>query len=183
MLPLCSAPLIALLVAGEDWSSFLLELYLLLGYHNIYLIYLSASIYLVKGGRLGLMPGVLFHSWRPSFRHIGVMFLDFVPLTWWGFMGPSWQFALNKTLPARPNIGFTICVITTKTCIGTCRPPWIFNQPPVQCSSECWSKLGDVRRPLGNLAMIPTCITIMRVRARPHSKFSMEESVVLLLIG
>ena len=33
----------------------------MLGYHNIsYLI--NASIYLVKGGRLGLMPGVLFHS-------------------------------------------------------------------------------------------------------------------------
>ena len=48
----------------------------MLGYHNIsYLI--NASIYLVKGGRLGLMPGVLFHSCRSSFRHIGVMFPDF----------------------------------------------------------------------------------------------------------
>ena len=47
-----------------------------MGYHNIsYLI--NASIYLVKGGRLGLMPGVWFHSCRPSFRHTGVMFLDF----------------------------------------------------------------------------------------------------------
>ena len=89
MLPLCSAPLIALLVAGEDWSLFLvgtwrccslLEHVYLLGYHNIsYLI--NASIYLVKGGRLGLMPGVLFHFCRPSFRHIGVMFLDFAFLT------------------------------------------------------------------------------------------------------
>ena len=35
----------------------------------------------VEGGRLGLMPGVLFHSCRPSFRHTGVMFLDFVSLT------------------------------------------------------------------------------------------------------
>ena len=53
---------------------------ILLGYHNIsYLI--NASIYLVKGGRLGLMPGVLFHSCRPSFRHTGVMFLDFEFLT------------------------------------------------------------------------------------------------------
>ena len=52
----------------------------MLGYHNIsYLI--NASIYLVKGGRLGLMPGVLFHFCRPSFRHTGVMFLDFVFLT------------------------------------------------------------------------------------------------------
>ena len=58
----------------------------LLGYHNIsYLI--NASIYLVKGGRLGLMPGVLFHSCRPSFRHTGVMFLDFAFLTRLGYNG------------------------------------------------------------------------------------------------
>ena len=81
MLPLCSAPLIALLVAGEaEVCSMLEHGYILLGYHNIsYLI--NASIYLVKGGRLGLMPGVLFHSCRPSFRHTGVMFLDFASLT------------------------------------------------------------------------------------------------------
>ena len=83
MLPLCSAPLIALLVAGEDRSLLLVGTCLLLGYHNIsYLI--NASIYLVKGGRLGLMPGVLFHSCHPSFRHTGVMFLDFAFLTWLG---------------------------------------------------------------------------------------------------
>ena len=58
----------------------------LLGYHNIsYLI--NASIYLVKGGRLRLMPGVLFHSCRPSFCHTGVMFLDFAFLTRWGYNG------------------------------------------------------------------------------------------------
>src|SRR3954471_11810725 len=89
MLPLCSAPLIALLVAGEDEVCSLLEhgdvvpclehVYLL-GYHNTFYI-INASIYLVKGGRLGLMPGVLFHSCRPSFRHIGVMFPDFASLT------------------------------------------------------------------------------------------------------
>src|SRR3954463_2426119 len=88
MLPLCSAPLIALLVAGEDEVCSLLEHgdvvpcwnMITLGYHNIsYLI--NASIYLVKGGRLGLMPSVLFHSCRPSFRHTGVMFPDFATLT------------------------------------------------------------------------------------------------------
>ena len=89
MLPLCSAPLIALLVAGEDWSLFLVGTWrscsllghiYLLGYHNIsYLV--NASIYLVKGGRLGLSPSVLFHSCRPSFHHIGVMFPDFAFLT------------------------------------------------------------------------------------------------------
>ena len=58
----------------------------LLGYHNIsYLI--NASIYLVKGGRLGLMPGVFFHSCRPSFCHTGIMFLDFAFLTRLGVMG------------------------------------------------------------------------------------------------
>ena len=52
----------------------------IVGYHNISCL-INAPIYLVKGGRLGLMPGVLFHSCRPSFRHIGVMFLDFASLT------------------------------------------------------------------------------------------------------
>ena len=58
----------------------------MLGYHNIsYLI--NASIYLVKGGRLGLMPGVLFHSCRPSFRHTGIMFLEFAFLRGWVIYG------------------------------------------------------------------------------------------------
>ena len=44
-----------------------------------YLSYLiNASKNLVKGGRLGLLLGVLFHSCRLSFRHTCVMFLDFV---------------------------------------------------------------------------------------------------------
>ena len=87
MLPLCSALLIALLVAGEDWRLFLVGTFIyLLGYHYIsYLI--NASIYLVKGGRLGLMPGVLFHSCRPNFRHTGFMFLDFAFLTRLGYNG------------------------------------------------------------------------------------------------
>ena len=85
------------------WNMFIVGISLL------YLVYFNASIYLVKGGRLGLMPGVLFQSCHPSFRHIGVMFLDFAFLTWLGVMGTPWQFALNKTPPARPNLGFTIC--------------------------------------------------------------------------
>ena len=73
------SPLIALLVAGEVEDCSMVDR-VMLGYHNIsYLI--NASIYLVKGGRLGLMPGVLFHSCRPSFRHTGVMFPDFAFLT------------------------------------------------------------------------------------------------------
>ena len=85
MLPLCSAPLIALLVACEVVDCSMMDR-VMLGYHNIsYLI--NASIYLVKGGRLGLMPSVLFHSCRPSFRHIGVMFPDFAFLTRLGYNG------------------------------------------------------------------------------------------------
>ena len=38
MLLLCSAPLIALLVVGEDWRLFLVGTCLLLGYHNIILL-------------------------------------------------------------------------------------------------------------------------------------------------
>ena len=79
MLPLCSAPLIALLVAGEVEDCSMTNM-IMLGYHNISYI-INASIYLVKGGRLDLMPGVLFHSCRPSFHHTGVMFPDFAFLT------------------------------------------------------------------------------------------------------
>ena len=90
----------------------MLENVYLLGYHNIsYLI--NASINLVKGGRLGLMPGVLFHSCCPSFRHTGVMFLDFAFLTQLGIWGPLDTSSLNKTPPARPNIGFNLLIITT----------------------------------------------------------------------
>ena len=57
------------------WNMFIIGISLL------YLVYFNAPIYLVKRGRLGLMPGVLFHSCRLSFRHTGVMFLDFAFLT------------------------------------------------------------------------------------------------------
>ena len=68
-----------LLVAGEVEDCSMVDRFML-GYHNISNI-INASIYLVKGGRLGLMPGVLFHSCRPSFHHTGVMFPDFTFLT------------------------------------------------------------------------------------------------------
>ena len=51
--------------------------HVIVGISLLYLVYFNASIYLVKGGRLGPMPDVLFHSCHPSFRHTGVMFLDF----------------------------------------------------------------------------------------------------------
>ena len=59
----------------------------IVGISLLYLVYLNAPIYFVKGGRLGLMHGVLFHSCRPSFRHTGVMFLDFALLTRLGYSG------------------------------------------------------------------------------------------------
>ena len=77
------SPLIALLVAGEVEDCSMVDMFML-GYHNISYIIINASIYLVKGERLGLMPGVLFHSCVPSFRHTGVMFPDFAFLTWSG---------------------------------------------------------------------------------------------------
>ena len=64
------------------WNMIIVGISLLL-----YLVYFNAPIYLVKGGRLGLMPGVLFHSCRPSFRHTGVMFLDFAFLMRLGYNG------------------------------------------------------------------------------------------------
>ena len=60
---------------------------IIVGISLLYLVYLTAPIYLVKGGRLGLMLGVLVHSCRPSFHHTGVMFLDFAFLTWSGYNG------------------------------------------------------------------------------------------------
>src|SRR3954469_14424490 len=74
------------------WNMFMF----MLGYHNISYI-INASIYLVKGGRLGLMPGVLFHSFRPSFRHIGIMFPDFASLT---RLGDLWD-PLDSSLPIK----------------------------------------------------------------------------------
>ena len=60
---------------------------IIVGISLLYLVYFNAPIYLVKGGRLSLMPGVLFHSCRPSFRHTSVMFLDFAFLTRLGYNG------------------------------------------------------------------------------------------------
>ena len=71
------------LEAVPCWNIF----YLLVGISLYYLDILNASIYLVKGGRLGLSPSVLFHSCHPRFRHIGVMFPDFAFLTRLGYNG------------------------------------------------------------------------------------------------
>ena len=104
---------------------------------------------MVKGGRLGLMPGVLFHSCRPSFRYTGIMFLEFAFLTRSGDLwDPLDSFALNKTPPARPNLGFTICHLSLFP-PGFLEPEGhLYFKPPDQCSFECWPKPSDVRRPL-----------------------------------
>ena len=83
------SPFIVLLVAGKDSRSFLVGTLFTCWDIIILPCYLKASIYLVKGGRLSLLPGVLFHSFCPSFRHIGVMFPDFAFLTRWGDNGNS----------------------------------------------------------------------------------------------
>src|SRR3954464_14465796 len=155
MLSLCSAPLIALLVAGEDEVCSLLEHgdvvpcwnMFTLGYHNIsYPI--NASIYLVKGGRLGLMPGVLFHSCRPSFRDTSVMFPDFAFLTRLGDLwDPLDSSLLNKTFPARPNIAF-YHLPPKPFSLGFCRlKGHLYFKPPGQFSFDCWSKLEPFAAP------------------------------------
>ena len=45
MLPLCSAPLIALLVAGEEWSLFHVGTWILLGYHYYYILFTLMHIF------------------------------------------------------------------------------------------------------------------------------------------
>ena len=59
----------------------------------------------------------------------------------WVIMGTPGQFALNKTPPARPNIGFTICHLASFS-LGLGQPKGhCYFKPPGQCSSECWSNL------------------------------------------
>src|SRR3954462_12835706 len=60
-------------------------------------------------------------------------------------MGPPCQFALNKTFPVRPNIGFTICLPPIPF-------PWVgqpeghlYLAPPGQCLSKCWSEPSCLR--------------------------------------
>ena len=108
----CSAPLIALLVAGAVAGCFMLEHgwhgYLGLSQYLLYLI--NAHIYLVKGGRLGLMPGVLFHSCRPSFLDTSVMFLDFASLTRWGVWGPLDSSLWIKLFQQGPTLVLTFAI-------------------------------------------------------------------------
>src|SRR3954462_9945349 len=73
-------------------------------------------------------------------------------------MGPPCQFALNKTFPVRPNIGFTICLPPIPF-------PWVgqpeghlYFSPPGQCLSKFWSKLERFATPpQGNLGSGFSC--------------------------
>ena len=78
-LPLLLSPSYNVASCRWSWSWFHVGTWIFWDITISYLI--NASIYLVKGGRLGLMPGVLFHSCRPSFCHTGIMFLEFAFLT------------------------------------------------------------------------------------------------------
>ena len=57
------------------------------------------------------MPGLLFHSCRPSFPHIGVMFPDFAFLTRLGYNGNLLTVRLEKTSSSNAQ-------------------PWFYHLPP-----------------------------------------------------
>ena len=141
--------------------------WLLLGYHNIsYLI--NAPIYLVKGGRLGHMPGVLFHSCCPSFRHTGVMFLDFSFLTRLGDLwDPLDSLLWIKLLQQGPTLVLPFASPPPTFPLGVINPRVIFiTAPPGQCLSKCWSKPSDVRRPLGNQGLCQPVVLLIRCALR-----------------
>ena len=74
-------------------------------------------------------------------------------------MGPPWQFALNKTLPARPNLGFTICLAYFFSLGSRSLKGHLILTSPGQCSSECWSKLESCAAPpWGNLRFGFSCM-------------------------
>mgnify|MGYP007007710920 CR=1 FL=1 len=66
---------------------------------------------------------------------------------------------MNKTPPARPNLGFTICHLASFS-LGFPEPEGhLILTPPGQCSSECWSKLEPIAAPpLGNLRFGFSCM-------------------------
>ena len=130
----------------------------LLGYHNIsYLI--NASIYLVKGGRLLLMPGVLFHSCRPSFHHIGVMFPDFAFLTRLGYNGNPLTVRLEEKSSSKAQPWF-YHLPPSLFPLGVAHPEGhLYFNPPGQCLSKCWSKLEPLAAPpQGNLRADFSCM-------------------------
>mgnify|MGYP005829994037 CR=1 FL=1 len=130
----------------------------ILEYHNISDL-INASIYLVKGGRLGLMPGVLFHSCRPSFRHTGVMFLDFVFLTRLGYNGNPLIVRLEENSFSKAQPWFYLFPPKPFSLGFRKLKGHLYFKPSGQCSAECWSKLEHRAGPyLSNLGYVGTCM-------------------------
>src|SRR3954468_21764217 len=92
------------------------------------------------------MPGVLFHSCRPSFRHIGVMFPDFASLT---RSGDLWD-PLDSSLSIRLfQQGPTLVLpfdYHLSLSLGSDQPEGhLYLAPPGQCLSKCWSEPSNLR--------------------------------------
>ena len=83
----------------------------------------------------------------------------------WVIMGTTLQFALNETPPARPNLGFTICHLAFSLGSRASQGSSLF-KPPGQCSSQCWSKLSDVRSYQGQLWASPPDVWLIRCALR-----------------
>src|SRR3954471_23472249 len=77
-------------------------------------------------------------------------------------MGPPSQFALNKAFPARPNLGFTICLTTTYFSLGSrALEGHLYLAPPGQCFSKCWFEPSRLRGHLGetrSLVLLVACL-------------------------
>ena len=83
--------------ASQEWRKYVIN--------SMMPLRMQQEIYLVKGGRLGLMPGDLFHSCRLSFCYTGVMFLDFAFLTRLGDLWDPLDSSLwIKLLQQGPNL-------------------------------------------------------------------------------
>ena len=65
-----------------------------------------------------------------------------------------------------PNLGFTICHLASFS-LGFPEPEGhLILAPPGQCSSECWSKLSDVRSYQGQLWAGPPDVWLIRCALR-----------------
>ena len=150
-LPLLLSPSYS--VVSCRWSSRLLHAGIGLCWDiTISLILINASIYMVKGGRFGLMLGILFHSCRLTFRHTDVMFLDFAFLTRSGLWEPLDSSPCIKLLQQGPTLVFHL-PNNQQSSLGVRGPKGhLYFNSPGQCFSKCWSELEPLAAPpRGNL--------------------------------
>ena len=75
------------------------------------------------------------------------MFPDFAFLTWLGNNGNPLTVRLNKTLPAMPNIDFTIRHLASFSLGFRGLKGHLYLTPLGKLSSECWSKLESCAAP------------------------------------